>query len=179
MFLLHQLDHTVKKMKGQIANALTIINLALGTFAIIFIIQNELRMGLFFITIAAVCDRLDGAAARRLNISSEFGKQLDSLSDLVSFGVAPALIIYQAVLFEFGFIGAFFAILFISCSAIRLARFNVIESDGYFIGLPITAAGCILTLNILMVEYVPNYIFMFVTMLLSILMISLFRIKKM
>lgn len=179
MFLLHQLDHTVKKLKGQIANGLTIVNLGFGAFAIMFILQNELRIGLLFIMIAALCDRLDGAAARRFNSTSDFGKQLDSLSDIISFGVAPALLMYQAVLSSFGLPGMFVTIFFMACGAIRLARFNSTESNGYFVGLPITAAGCILTLLLFFVPFTPNFVLLLMTLSLSILMISTFTVRKM
>ncbi|ARK29276.1 CDP-diacylglycerol--serine O-phosphatidyltransferase [Halalkalibacter krulwichiae] len=179
MFLLHHLDHTLKKVKGQIANALTILNLGLGAFAIMFILQNELRLGLLFITIAALTDRLDGAAARRFNSTSEFGKQLDSLSDIISFGVAPAFLLYQAVLFLFGLPGMLLTIFFIACGAIRLARFNISENPGFFIGLPITAAGCILTFHMLLVPFIPAPFFMFVPLILGICMISSFKVNKM
>ena len=178
MFLLHHLDHTVKKVKGQIANALTIVNLSFGAVAIMFIIQNELRLGLLFITIAALTDRLDGAAARRFNSTSEFGKQLDSLSDIISFGVAPAFLLYQAVLFSFGLPGMFLTIFFIACGAIRLARFNVTESTGYFVGLPITAAGCILTFHLLLIPFIVAPYFLIATLFLGICMISSFKVKK-
>lgn len=179
LFLLHQLDHTVKKLKGQIANALTILNLGLGAFAIMFVLQDELHLGLLFITIAALTDRLDGAAARRFNSTSEFGKQLDSLSDIVSFGVAPAFLIYHAVLFTFGLPGMLLTIFFIACGAIRLARFNITETPGFFIGLPITAAGCILTFHLLLIPYIPTPYFLFATLLFGICMISTFKVRKM
>ncbi|WP_332633451.1 CDP-diacylglycerol--serine O-phosphatidyltransferase [Halalkalibacter flavus] len=179
MFLLHQLDHTVKKLKGQIANALTLLNLGLGAFAIMFILQNELRLGLLFITIAALTDRLDGAAARRFNSTSEFGKQLDSLSDIISFGVAPAFLLYQAILFSFGLPGMFVTIFFIACGAIRLARFNITESTGHFVGLPITAAGCILTFQLLLVPYIAPFYFLIITLVLAIFMISTLSVRKM
>ncbi|WP_413380092.1 CDP-diacylglycerol--serine O-phosphatidyltransferase [Alkalihalobacillus sp. 1P02AB] len=179
MFLLQRLDNTKKKLKGQIANVLTLLNLSLGAFAILYTIQNQLQLALLFITIAAVFDRLDGAVARKLNSTSELGKQLDSLSDMISFGVAPALLIHQAILFEFGFAGAFFAIVFIVCGAIRLAKFNITEANGFFYGLPITAAGCILTIMTLLVEYIPEYVFMISTLILAFLMISPFKVKKM
>ncbi|KMK75907.1 CDP-diacylglycerol--serine O-phosphatidyltransferase [Alkalihalobacillus pseudalcaliphilus] len=179
MLLLQRLDHTKKKLKGQIANILTLLNLSLGAFAILFTIQDQLRLALLLITIAAVFDRLDGAVARKLNSTSELGKQLDSLCDMISFGVAPALLIHQAVLFEFGFAGAFFAIVFIICGAIRLAKFNITESNGFFFGLPITAAGCMLTILTLLVAYIPEYVFMLFTLILAFLMISPMKIRKM
>ncbi len=178
MYLLQHLDYTIKKLKSQTANLLTIINLCFGAFAIIFVLQHDFRTALFFIVIAAVFDRFDGMVARKYNIMSDLGKQLDSLCDIISFGVAPAILIHQAILFEFGYAGAFFTIIFIACSAIRLARFNVSETNGFFVGLPITAAGCLLTLSSLMIEWFAPFIFMFLTLLLSILMISTFKVKK-
>ena len=79
--------------------------------------------------------------ARKFNIESELGKQLDSMSDIISFGVAPALLLYQGILNEFGGPGSFFTVFYIGCGAFRLARFNI-PRKGYFTGLPITAAGC-------------------------------------
>ncbi|TSB46806.1 CDP-diacylglycerol--serine O-phosphatidyltransferase [Alkalicoccobacillus porphyridii] len=178
MFLLQRLDSSFRKIKGQIANALTLINLGFGALAIIYVFHDQLRVGLLLIAIAAVFDRLDGAAARKFNTTSELGKQLDSLSDIISFGVAPAMLMYQAVLYEFGVTGAIFAIIYIMCGALRLARFNITESHGYYVGLPITAAGCILTFLTLFVNYMPLYVFMFVTIGLSLLMVSPFRVRK-
>lgn len=178
MFLSQHLDVSVKKVKGQIANTLTLINLALGAFATIFVIQNELHIALLFITIAALCDRLDGAAARRFNCTSDFGKQLDSLSDIISFGVAPAFLLYQASLIVFGLPGILLTIFFIVCGAIRLARFNVTSNTSFFVGLPITAAGCILTFQLFVVPYFHPAYFMFITLILSVMMISSFKLRK-
>ncbi|MGO4887276.1 CDP-diacylglycerol--serine O-phosphatidyltransferase [Anaerobacillus sp. MEB173] len=178
MFLLQHIDHTIKKIKSQTANLLTIMNLSLGALAILFIIQNDLRAGLLLICLAAVCDRFDGIVARKMNITSELGKQLDSLCDLISFGVAPALLLYSGILVEFGTPGAIFTIIFIACGAIRLARFNVSNHNGYFVGLPITAGGCILTVSFLLIGLIPAYIFMFITLIMSLLMISTFKVKK-
>ncbi|WP_216829010.1 CDP-diacylglycerol--serine O-phosphatidyltransferase [Alkalihalobacterium elongatum] len=178
MFLLHHLDQSFKKIKSQAANLITLINLGLGAMAILFVLQGELRTSLLLITIAGVFDRLDGMVARKMNITSELGKQLDSLSDIISFGVAPALLLYQGILITFGMPGAFFAIIFIACGAIRLARFNVMETNGFFVGLPITAAGLLLTLSFLLIGFIPEYVFMFLTLILAFLMIGTFKIKK-
>ena len=97
--------------------------------------------------------------ARKLNIESELGKQLDSMSDIISFGVAPALLLYQGILFEFGAPGAFFTIFYIACGAFRLARFNISDNNGYFTGLPITAAGCFATLSFLINSVFPSTVF--------------------
>ncbi len=178
MLIWEYLDHTMKKLKSQTANILTLLNLTLGGFAIIFTTQNEFKVSLLLIFIAALTDRFDGMAARKLNIVSEFGKQLDSMCDIISFGVAPALLIYQAVLFEYGAPGALFTIIFIGSGAVRLARFNVSDNKGYFVGLPITAAGCLLTLSFLAIPVLPSYLYMYWILLLSFLMISTFELKK-
>lgn len=178
MFLLEQLDHTLKKVKSQAANLLTIINLSLGAFAIIFVLQDEFYNALLFICLAAVFDRFDGIVARKLNITSDLGKQLDSLCDLISFGVAPSLLLYSSVLYEFGMSGSMVTVIFIACGAIRLARFNVSNTRGYFIGLPITAGGCLLTISFLLIDFIPNPVFMFIVITLSFFMISTFKVRK-
>jgi CDP-diacylglycerol---serine O-phosphatidyltransferase len=179
LFLLEVFDSTVKKLKTQTANALTLLNLSLGGFAIIYSLKGSLNLSLLLIFIAALADRFDGMLARKLNIESELGKQLDSMSDIISFGVAPALLIYQSVLFDFGAPGSFFTVFYIACGAFRLARFNISENTSYFTGLPITAAGCLATLSFLAVPYFPQHFYLYLMMLLSLLMISPFRLRKM
>lgn len=178
MFLLHQLDHTIKKIKSQLANTVTLVNLSLGAVAIISVLHSEYRTALLLITIAAFLDRLDGLIARKFHIESDLGKQLDSLSDIISFGVAPALLLHETILSTFGFTGTFFTIFYIVCGAIRLARFNIMEANKYFVGLPITAAGCILAFSFIFIEIVPSYQYMFLILILALLMIGNFKIKK-
>jgi CDP-diacylglycerol--serine O-phosphatidyltransferase len=121
----------------------TIGNLFLGFSAIIRALRLDFESAAQFIVAAVIFDMLDGRIARLTGTTSEFGAQLDSLSDIVSFGVAPALIAYQwglATLHK-SFLAAFF---FVMCAAIRLARFNVQRKvvDGrYFVGLPSPAAA--------------------------------------
>jgi CDP-diacylglycerol--serine O-phosphatidyltransferase len=179
MFLLEVLDHTIKKLKSQIANLLTLANLTLGGFAIIFTIQENLRLSLLLIFLAALADRFDGMIARKLNIESDLGKQLDSMSDIISFGIAPALLLYQGIIHEFGGPGTFFTIFYIACGAFRLARFNITECNGYFTGLPITAAGCLITLSYLVIPSIPAEVILFFMIILSFLMVSTFKLKKM
>ena len=155
MFLLEVFDQTLKKLKSQTANLMTLTNLSLGGFAIVFGINGNLRLSLLLIFVAALADRFDGMIARKFNIESELGKQLDSMSDIISFGVAPALLLYEGILHEFGGPGGFFTVFYIACGAFRLARFNITESNGYFTGLPITAAGCLVTLSYLAIPYFP------------------------
>jgi CDP-diacylglycerol---serine O-phosphatidyltransferase len=178
MFLSNVLDQTIKKLKAQTANVLTLANLSLGGFSIISTLKGDLHLSLLLIFIAAFLDRFDGMTARKLNIESELGKQLDSMSDIISFGVAPALLLYEGILNEFGAPGTFFTVFYIACGAFRLARFNITSSKRFFTGLPITAAGCISTLSFLGIPYIPSQWFLFLIILLSLLMISTFRIRK-
>ena len=178
MFLLDVFDQTIKKLKTQTANLLTLTNLSLGGFAIVFGLNGNLRLSLLLIFIAAFCDRFDGMVARKFNIESDLGKQLDSMGDIISFGVAPALLLYQGILHEFGGPGTFFTVFYITCGAFRLARFNITESNCYFTGLPITAAGCLATLSFLAIPYVPSQTFLFIMIILSFLMVSTFKLKK-
>ncbi|EIT85251.1 Diguanylate cyclase/phosphodiesterase with PAS/PAC sensor(S) [Fictibacillus macauensis ZFHKF-1] len=178
MFMLESVSSTVKKVKSQAANILTLVNLSLGSLALLFIFKGSLTAGFVFIVLAALFDRFDGMVARKLQIESEFGKQLDSLCDLISFGIAPAFLLYQTALSDFGIPGMLFTIIYIACGAIRLARFNITEFTGAFVGVPITVAGCILAVGYLLVPVIPSFVFMFITILLSFLMISTLSIQK-
>ncbi|GMB07548.1 CDP-diacylglycerol--serine O-phosphatidyltransferase [Thermolongibacillus altinsuensis] len=178
MFLSDYFDHTIKKLKAHTANVLTLTNLSLGGFSILFATKGQLNVSVLLIFLAALADRFDGTVARKLNIESELGKQLDSMSDIISFGVAPALLLYQGLLYEFGAPGFFFTIFYIGCGAFRLAKFNISENNGYFTGLPITAAGCLLTLSYLTIHYFPPHFFIFLIFTLSLLMVGTFKLKK-
>jgi len=178
MFLLDAIDQTVRKLRVQTANILTLFNLSLGGFAIISIMHNQLNLSLLLIFLAALADRFDGMVARKFNIESELGKQLDSMCDIISFGVAPALLLYNGILIDFGAPGAAFAVLYIACGALRLARFNISENNGYFTGVPITVAGCIATLSFLVSPYLQPIFFIFLMIILSVLMVSPFKLKK-
>jgi CDP-diacylglycerol---serine O-phosphatidyltransferase len=178
MYLLEVFDQKIKKLKSQLANVLTLANLSLGGLSIISSINGNLNLSLLLIFLAALLDRFDGMVARKLNIESELGKQLDSMSDIISFGVAPAILLYQGILNEFGAPGDFFTVFYIGCGAFRLARFNLSDNVKYFTGLPITAAGCLITLSYLGIAYLPPQFFLFLVIILSLLMISSFKLKK-
>ncbi|GAC1552533.1 MAG: hypothetical protein NVS2B7_28520 [Herpetosiphon sp.] len=134
-------------------NLLTTANLFCGFLAILFVVQG-LEMGdngrgwftsaAIAISLSAVFDALDGRAARALHVSSVFGKELDSLADVVSFGVAPALLVYEHLFRDRQPEAAWMVLvaLFVCCGAGRLARYNVAGASGrFFSGLPIPAAG--------------------------------------
>ena len=139
-------------MKSLIPNMLTSLNLVLGMGSIISTFQGNFYQAAILIVLAMVADGLDGRVARFFNASSDFGKELDSLCDLVSFGVAPAILAYAFYLKDFAEFGYVASVFFATCGALRLARFNVNTSvvKGYFMGLPIPAGGCVLATFIML-----------------------------
>lgn len=162
-------------MKSLIPNALTALNLILGLGGIIATFNGEFYQAALFIVAAMVSDGLDGRVARYLNASSEFGKELDSLCDLVSFGVAPAILAYAFLLRDLpGITGYIIAAFFATCGALRLARFNVNTSvvKGYFMGLPIPAAGCLLATFIMLNIKPAGWIFPIMVTICAYLMVS-------
>lgn len=167
-------------MVKAIPNMLTISNLFLGVMAILLAFQDGYQYvdyAAIMVILGMVLDGLDGRMARLLNAQSEFGKQLDSLSDVVTFGVAPALIIYAAALQELGMLGVVSIGVFPICGALRLARFNVQSTGntGFFVGLPITAAGgALATLALYHNFFSPIYLVLFM-LVLAYLMVS--RVK--
>ena len=178
MFLLEKLDSTVRKIKSNAANLITIVNMSFGGSAIMATLNEYYNYSVLFIFIAAFLDRYDGKVARKFNQESELGKQLDSMADIISFGVAPALLMYEMTLTDFGVVGMCMAILYIACGALRLARFNVMDATGYFVGLPITAAGTLLTFSFFFIDFLSPVFYMFAFPILAILMISTFTLKK-
>jgi CDP-diacylglycerol--serine O-phosphatidyltransferase len=123
-------------------------------------------------------DGMDGRLARRFKATSDFGKELDSLSDLVSFGVAPALLAYSVQLYHWRYVGLLLAVSFALCGAYRLARFNVLCIKTHFIGVPITFCGPILTLLLLLSKWIPSGLYPFLTVLLAYLMVSNIKVRK-
>ena len=120
-------------------------NMSFGILSIITSINGDFINAAWFLIAALACDILDGRIARMTKTTSAFGMQLDSLSDLVSFGIAPAVMMYMLVLKPMGNIGISIAVLFVLCSALRLARFNVLSQSGeihkHFVGLPTPASA--------------------------------------
>ncbi len=125
-------------------NLFTALNIGCGFFAIIFAFKGQFYQACLAIGIGAIFDLFDGKVARWTGTQSAFGEQFDSLSDLISFGLAPALIFYIRFLSESGRAGIILAFIYLLCGALRLARFNVnldkVSSD-YFQGLPIPGAA--------------------------------------
>ena len=170
--------------KSFIPNAFTFINLSCGILSILAIINDKYILASLLILLSGLVDRYDGRVARFLNVSSELGKELDSLADLVAFGVAPAILSY--VLFEFnkigpyGMVGICIMLIFVICGAYRLARFNTIKFDGCFTGIPITIAGCFIAVYDLLNVYIRLPIILSIVLLIigAYLMVSNIRLKK-
>lgn len=129
-------------------NLMTTANLFCGFFSVILSIKGEFKYAAIAVVIAAVFDQLDGRLARLTHATSKFGAEYDSLCDLVSFGMAPAMLMYLWALNPYGRFGMMASFLFVACGALRLARFNVqigVVEKNYFQGLPIPMAAGILT----------------------------------
>lgn len=140
-------------MKKHIPNTITSLNLFSGCIAVVSAIEGNLLASFLFILLSAIFDFFDGFAARRLNVTSAIGKDLDSLADDISFGLAPAAIVssllkdcyYPEWLLDWAFIVPYIPFVIAVFSALRLARFNNDERQHlYFIGMP-TPANAIMT----------------------------------
>lgn len=166
--------------KTWIPNLLTSLNLFAGLLAIMLIITSlkYKYVAAILIWSAALFDSADGRIARRLDASSEFGKELDSLADLVSFGVAPAILLYNVAFAHYPWWIYPIVGLFPVAGAFRLARFNVQNISGYFVGVPIPAAGGLLVLAALFSSWINDYILIAIMLALSALMVSTIRVPK-
>ncbi len=142
---------SVNKSRYILPSVLTLIGVCLGISSIKFAMDGNFSFAVLFIVIAAILDGLDGRVARMIKGTSEFGKELDSLTDFVSFGIAPVFIIYFWELNKFGRIGWLIVLLFSVCCVLRLARFNLTKFDeneewkmNFFQGIPSPAGGCLI-----------------------------------
>ena len=140
--------------KVLLPNVITLTGLSFGLSSIRFALEADFNLAIVCILFAGICDVLDGLLARHLQGESELGAQLDSLSDFLSFGVAPGLLVYMSVFNQDSGIGAFACLVFIIFSCLRLALFNVRleaskttdgEPDHFFTGIP-TPVGAVLIL---------------------------------
>jgi len=185
-------------LRYTVPNSFTALSLLLGVASIITTQLGDLELAAWIIVWCGLLDVMDGASARLLNATSSFGAEFDSMADLVSFGVAPAVLIFNAGLHMGGieYDSAQFWILLIAISvfvlagAMRLARFNLASdkpSNGWFAGIPITAAGGGMLSSVVLVlihqqelaESLPLHLYLPVLMFaLALLMISRLRFPK-
>ena len=140
-----------KKTRYLLPNILTLGGVCLGISSIKFSIDGNFSLSVTLILLAAILDALDGRIARLIKGTSDFGKELDSLTDFVSFGIAPVLILYFWDLNNYGKLGWAIALIYSVCCVLRLARFNLteIESDqewkrNFFEGVPSPAGGLLI-----------------------------------
>ncbi len=167
-------------------NLLTTANMFCGFFAIIYSIYGNYQYAAYAIVFAALFDQLDGRVARLTHSVSKFGAEYDSLCDLVSFGIAPSLMLFLWSLQPFGRIGWLAAFFFVACGALRLARFNVqanIVEKNYFQGLPIPMAAGIVASSVLAfqdmdLDATRSYWILSMTLLLGFVMVSNFRYRS-
>lgn len=153
-----------------LANALTSGSLVAGFFAVLLIFHGDYSSAAGLISLAAVFDVLDGAAARRAGNEGTFGTNLDSLADVVSFGAAPALALYMSSLYTLPIIGVIACLIFFLCGAWRLARFSTCKNSLYFVGCPIPGAGVLVA--ILAAFGVHQFLALPVVLVLGVLMIG-------
>ena len=144
-----------KKARMLLPNALTLINVCIGLTSIKFALDTKFELAIIAIIFAAIFDTLDGRVARLLKGTSLVGKELDSLADVISFGVAPAFIMYFWSLNSLGKFGWLMTMIYVVCVALRLARFNVSSNtepswkDNYFEGVPSPAGGMLILMPLI------------------------------
>lgn len=164
-----------------LANFLTGLSLACGFVSIIFSLENHFTFSSWAIIFSVIFDGLDGQIARKNRLPDEFGKELDSLVDVISFGVAPSVLGYIFVYQQFHLWATGALFIYLVCSVSRLAKYNVMHKEkagNYFFGLPTTASGGALASFILVYRRYtmklppPRSFFIFLVLLLAYLMIS-------
>jgi CDP-diacylglycerol--serine O-phosphatidyltransferase len=168
-------------IKKAIPNLFTLGNLYCGFLSIGFAAQGQYKNAAILILIGMMLDSMDGRLARIFNAETDFGKELDSLADIVTFGVAPAFLVYFTSFEKFGFIGFCIAGLLPLFGAFRLARFNINaqKSDNrYFTGVPITAGGGILAFLTLFINYLPDIVITTTFTAMCFLMVSKIKIPS-
>lgn len=173
------------------ASVITTFSLYCGIASIFAAIRSDYEMASYWILAAIISDMLDGTIARLTKSVSDFGKELDGLADMVSFGVAPAVLIYTAYLIESAVtgsdvapMGSMVAIVFVICTALRLARYNIYQAErqDLFVGLPSPAAAGTIASFTLFVQYFDLHVAYWVlgplTVALALLMVSTVRYPK-
>jgi CDP-diacylglycerol--serine O-phosphatidyltransferase len=165
-----------------LANIITTFSLACGFLSIIFSLGGHFTLAAWLVIASVVLDGLDGQLARKINFSSEFGKELDSLVDVVSFGIAPAVLGYLFIYKNFHFIAIIVLFINLTCSVMRLAKYNITPEEKmtkYFYGLPTTVGGGLLVAFILIHKQYAKLpqptVFLALVLLLALLMISKIR----
>jgi len=157
-------------------SAVTSANIAAGFMAMVAAADGRFELSVYLLVIAILCDVLDGTIARLLGATSEFGQEMDSFSDAISFGVAPAFLVYLCVLRPLGFWGLVVTLVYLLAGVTRLTRF-VLTSDAHVkelrtTGAPIPIAASYLMASVLMRDRMPVEAVVAVVLLMSLLMVS-------
>ncbi len=145
-----------KKTRVILPNILTLIGVCIGLTSIKFAFDGKFELSIIAVIVAAIIDGLDGRIARLIKGTSKVGKELDSLTDVISFGVAPAFIMYFWALSEIGRVGWLISLIYVICVALRLARFNVSSNeesswkDNFFEGIPSPAGGVLVLMPLIL-----------------------------
>lgn len=155
------------------ADIFTLVNVIFGLAAILFVINNSYTFAIISLFLAVIADYADGKLARRFQQENTFGKELDSLADTISFGVAPAIFGFSLIQTPLAIIS--FTI-FLFCGVLRLARYNIMNLQDSFAGMPITLNGIIIP--ILFLFNLPVDFYPYIYLLLGILMVSSIRFRK-
>ena len=160
---------------------ITLASLFCGFYAIVAAINSEFKTAAIAVLVASIFDALDGRVARMTQSTSQFGAELDSLCDMVSFGVSPAVLVFLWALHPYGRYGWLAAFLYVAMTSLRLARFNTQDTDSgskNFVGLPCPAAAAMISASILFCHFlgidgeVQHISLLFLVYVLSYLMVS-------
>ncbi|MBC98128.1 MAG: CDP-diacylglycerol--serine O-phosphatidyltransferase [Halobacteriovoraceae bacterium] len=172
--------HPSKRLAFFLPNIFTGLNMACGFSSMVLTTRGLHFEAAMILILGAIFDSVDGRVARLTGTSSSFGEQFDSMSDAVSFVVAPAFLMYQKYLYQYGRLGAVVSFIYLLCAALRLARFNAniskVRSD-FFQGLPSPGAALAIIGLVLLSDRFPvvdeySYIWMFYTAFYGILMVT-------
>lgn len=174
-----------KNSRVILPNILTLVGVCIGLTSIKFAFDGKYELSVIAVIVAGVIDGLDGRIARLIKATSKVGKELDSLTDVISFGVAPAFIMYFWSLSEIGRLGWLISLIYVICVALRLARFNVSSGgesswkDNFFEGIPSPAGGILVLMPLIysfseIQFFNPNYkiVVPILFIIISILLIS-------
>jgi CDP-diacylglycerol--serine O-phosphatidyltransferase len=163
-------------------SAVTSANIAAGFMAMVAAADGRFELSVYLLVIAILCDVLDGTIARLLGATSDFGQEMDSFSDAISFGVAPALLVYLAVLRPLGFWGLVVSLVYLLAGVTRLTRF-VLTSDAHVkelrtTGVPIPVAASYLMASVLMRDSMSSQAVAAVVLVMALLMVSRIRLPS-
>jgi CDP-diacylglycerol--serine O-phosphatidyltransferase len=167
--------------KHLVPNAVTLGNIVFGFLGIVAAAEGQFERSCVLLFLGALCDLADGRLARLLDASSKFGMELDSLSDVVSFGIAPAVLVYLAVLKPLGLLGAAISAAYVLCGALRLARYNLDSGklgQVTFLGCPIPIAGGYMLSFVLVRNWMPIWSLAIGVALVAGCMVSTLKVPK-